>query len=160
MMNMVCWVCTTKTQFTLQSHCFYLSAWEFSNLQITQRKQRMWMTWLCLLSYKLQMHFAMWEKISSNCNWKLPVLVAIFSCAMSTFSEPLIMKYPPGSNGHSFNSVKSRSVRPLSRQYVDRNMIGILPMNVFWCCVSTGSSSGFSTVFVMSTYKGAEYLQE
>lgn len=44
-----------------------------------------------------------------------------------TFSEPLIMKYPPGSSGHSFNSVRSRSVSPFSRQYVDLNMIGIFP---------------------------------
>ena len=36
----------------------------------------------------------------------LPVFVAIFSCAMRTFSDPLMMKYPPGSSGHSFNSVK------------------------------------------------------
>jgi hypothetical protein len=45
-----------------------------------------------------------------------------------TFSEPLMMKYPPGSRGHSFNSVRSRSVMPLSRQYVERSMIGILPV--------------------------------
>jgi hypothetical protein len=45
-----------------------------------------------------------------------------------TFSEPLMMKYPPGSRGHSFNSVRSLSVMPLSRQYVERSMIGILPV--------------------------------
>ena len=44
-----------------------------------------------------------------------------------TFSEPLMMKYPPGSKGHSFNSVRSQSAVPLSRQYVERSMIGILP---------------------------------
>jgi len=59
------------------------------------------------------------------------VLVAIFSWAISTFSEPLIMKYPPGSSGHSFSSVRSRSVSPFSRQYVDLNMIGIFPIKVF-----------------------------
>lgn len=89
----------------------------------------------------------------------VPVFVAIFSWAMRTFSEPLMMKYPPGSSGHSFNSVKSRSVRPFSRQYVDRSMMGIFPMNVLWCCVSTGSSPSFTTVFVISTYSGAEYLK-
>lgn len=37
------------------------------------------------------------------------------------------MKYPPGSSGHSFSSVRSRSVSPFNRQYVDLNMIGIFP---------------------------------
>jgi len=89
----------------------------------------------------------------------VPVFVAIFSCAMSTFSEPLMTKYPPGSSGHSFSSVRSRSVRPFNRQYVDRSIIGILPMNVFWCWVSIGVSPSRITVLEISTYNGAEYLQ-
>ena len=55
----------------------------------------------------------------------LPVFVAIFSCAKRIFSDPLMMKYPPGISGHSFNSVKSRSIRLFRRQYVDRSMMGM-----------------------------------
>lgn len=38
-------------------------------------------------------------------------------------------------------------------------MMGIFPMKVFWCCVCSCSSPSFMIVFVMSTYRGAEYLR-
>lgn len=38
-------------------------------------------------------------------------------------------------------------------------MIGIFPIKVFWCWVCNWSSPSLITVLVISTYKGAEYLQ-
>ena len=87
----------------------------------------------------------------------------IFSCAMSTFSDPLITKYPPSSYAHSPSSVSSLSVWSCSEQYCDRSMMGTFPMNTLLIFSTSSdtvpSSSTVVTVLVMSTYSGAEYVK-
>lgn len=53
-----------------------------------------------------------------NCSW-----------TRMTFSVPLTIKYPPGSRGHSFNTVISEGVLLANTHFELRSMIGILPID-------------------------------
>jgi hypothetical protein len=69
-----------------------------------------------------------------------------------TFSVPLTMKYPPGSNGHSLSSSSSRSLLPRRPHFDDRSMIGMRPIIRFLC-----GTTVFPFVYFTSTYTGAAY---
>lgn len=61
--------------------------------------------------------FSMMMRFFESCSWM-----------RTTFSVPFTMKYPPGSNGHSFTSSSSRSVLPRSRHLAERSMMGMRPI--------------------------------
>mmetsp|Transcript_34666 Transcript_34666/g.70803 ORF Transcript_34666/g.70803 Transcript_34666/m.70803 type:complete len:221 (+) Transcript_34666:447-1109(+) len=63
--------------------------------------------------------------------WSTSMITRFFdscSCIRITFSTPLQMKYPPGSNGHSLRSANPSSDFPASTHLQDRSIIGILPI--------------------------------
>ena len=76
------------------------------------------------------------------------------SCINITFSTPLIMKYPPGSYGHSFISANSLSDFPRSRHFDERSMIGIRPITTFFLTTICRPR-----VYRTLTYMGALYVQ-
>ena len=85
---------------------------------------------------------------------------------MTTFSAPLMMKYPPWSYWHSPCVAGSTSTIPsrLRWQKFDLSMMGRLPMNTATDCGSDASSSSpvsemVTSWTVMSTFSGAAYVR-
>ena len=96
-------------------------------------------------------------------------LLDMRSCAIITFSLPLMTKYPPWSNTHSPILVKSRSDRPFKLQWLLRSIMGMYASRIReMSLLLTGSSSGlylrFSSSWYcrvsMSTYTGDWYVND
>src|SRR5690348_10536527 len=56
------------------------------------------------------------------------IFAALRSCAIKTFSLPLMIKYPPWSYGHSFQPYSSSSSMSFKLQYLDLSIIGSFPI--------------------------------
>mmetsp|Transcript_47178 Transcript_47178/g.145504 ORF Transcript_47178/g.145504 Transcript_47178/m.145504 type:complete len:228 (-) Transcript_47178:125-808(-) len=73
------------------------------------------------------------------------------SCAIMTFSVPLMMKYPPWSWGHSFRRGSRSSSLPNKLQRIDLSMIGIRPRCVLYIRTFSRCSSPASVNDASST---------